>query len=176
MGRGNPPTRQAFAESQHLLIMGNSFEFSLSRRKDREGRKRHSLILQPLSLKFVPETITPVSNKRFSVQTSKSQTFPRPETRDPKHATSTTDCYRPNSTVRLSKRRSEVPKRKLKTLPREIYDCIFAHLEELHSCHGQACAPCYLRDLYNLSLTSRMWYKATAPLMSVMFLQGCICL
>lgn len=50
-------------------------------------------------------------------------------------------------------------------LPREVYDCIIAQLEQIHLGQDQACPSCYLRDLYNLSLTSRAWDKATTSKM-----------
>lgn len=46
-------------------------------------------------------------------------------------------------------------------LPPEIYECILEQLNVLHSNpSSQSCATCYLRDLYNLALTSRTWDRA----------------
>ncbi|KAF1841952.1 uncharacterized protein K460DRAFT_388761 [Cucurbitaria berberidis CBS 394.84] len=50
-------------------------------------------------------------------------------------------------------------------LPREVYDCIVAQLEQIHLDHDRACSSCYLKDLYSLSLTSRMWDKAATAQM-----------
>lgn len=45
-------------------------------------------------------------------------------------------------------------------LPREIYDCIIAQLEQVYLGQGQECPSCYLKDLHSLSLTSQSWYRA----------------
>ncbi|KAF2473485.1 uncharacterized protein BDR25DRAFT_341529 [Lindgomyces ingoldianus] len=52
------------------------------------------------------------------------------------------------------------PAHVFKKLPREVYDCILEQLECLHFGQNQACSSCYLKDLYNLSLTSRAWDRA----------------
>ncbi|KAF1836229.1 hypothetical protein BDW02DRAFT_494125 [Decorospora gaudefroyi] len=52
-----------------------------------------------------------------------------------------------------------------KDLPREVYDCIVAQLEQIHLGLDQACPSCYLRDLRSLSLTSRTWDKAASAAM-----------
>ncbi|KAH7088249.1 hypothetical protein FB567DRAFT_620591 [Paraphoma chrysanthemicola] len=46
-------------------------------------------------------------------------------------------------------------------LPKEVYECIVTQLDHIHLRHDHACPSCYLRDLYNLSLVSRTWDKAT---------------
>lgn len=55
--------------------------------------------------------------------------------------------------------------RYFETLPREVYDCILAQLERVHLSHNKACPSCYLRDLFNLSLTSRNWDKVASAQM-----------
>ncbi|KAF2644830.1 hypothetical protein P280DRAFT_391358 [Massarina eburnea CBS 473.64] len=55
----------------------------------------------------------------------------------------------------------QLPARIFKTLPREVYDCIVEQLEQVHLGQDQSCPSCYLRDMYNLSLTSRAWDRAT---------------
>lgn len=46
-------------------------------------------------------------------------------------------------------------------LPREVFACVMQQLEVLHFGKGaQNCTSCYLRDLYNIALTSRSWDKA----------------
>lgn len=67
-----------------------------------------------------------------------------------------------NSLPRRSKPPSAVqPSRASKGLPREAYACVLEQLEVLHFGKGsQSCTTCYLRDLYNLALTSRAWDKA----------------
>ncbi|KAK7565357.1 hypothetical protein IWX50DRAFT_653132 [Phyllosticta citricarpa] len=46
-------------------------------------------------------------------------------------------------------------------LSKEIYACIMRQLEILHFGKGaNSCTACYLRDLYSLSLSSRVWEKA----------------
>ncbi|KAF1365330.1 hypothetical protein EJ07DRAFT_75800, partial [Lizonia empirigonia] len=47
-----------------------------------------------------------------------------------------------------------------KRLPREVYECIVAQLDQVHLQDDQACQPCYLRDLHSLALTSRAWDRA----------------
>ncbi|KAF2028012.1 hypothetical protein EK21DRAFT_114216 [Setomelanomma holmii] len=56
-------------------------------------------------------------------------------------------------------------------LPKAVYECIIAQLEHIHLRHDHACASCYLRDLYNLSLVSRAWDKlTTTPMYSKVIL------
>ncbi|PSN66820.1 hypothetical protein BS50DRAFT_493135, partial [Corynespora cassiicola Philippines] len=59
-----------------------------------------------------------------------------------------------------------------KNLPREVYDCIVEQLEQLHFAQqNEACSSCYLKDLYNLALTSRAWDQAaTAQMYRKVFL------
>ncbi|KAL9114022.1 MAG: hypothetical protein Q9227_001793 [Pyrenula ochraceoflavens] len=48
-----------------------------------------------------------------------------------------------------------------KRLPNEIFDCIVAQLQVLHSDRlSPGCATCYMRDLNSLALTSRAWSPA----------------
>jgi hypothetical protein len=47
-----------------------------------------------------------------------------------------------------------------KTLPKEVYDCIVKQLGNLHFGENKSCPSCYLKDLYNLALTSRAWDRA----------------
>ncbi|KZF19749.1 hypothetical protein L228DRAFT_285686 [Xylona heveae TC161] len=48
-----------------------------------------------------------------------------------------------------------------KKLPPEVYERILAQLKVLHlGTSSSTCSTCYLRDLYSLSLTSRMWERA----------------
>ncbi|KAH8732588.1 hypothetical protein GQ44DRAFT_745751 [Phaeosphaeriaceae sp. PMI808] len=49
----------------------------------------------------------------------------------------------------------------LNRLPKEVYECIVAQLEQLHRHGNQACQSCYLNDLYSLSMVSRAWVKTT---------------
>ncbi|KAL1389670.1 hypothetical protein HDK64DRAFT_336722 [Phyllosticta capitalensis] len=47
-------------------------------------------------------------------------------------------------------------------LSKEIYACIMRQLEVLHFGKGaNSCTACYLRDLHSVSLTSRVWDKAS---------------
>jgi hypothetical protein len=55
----------------------------------------------------------------------------------------------------------QIPTKIFKTLPKEVYSCIIAHLEQIHLHREQACPACYLKDLHSLSLVSRAWDKAT---------------
>lgn len=73
--------------------------------------------------------------------------------------------HKKNSTWRRSKAPYEFPAHIFKRLPKEVYDCIVAQLEQIHIGHDQASSSCYLNDLYNLSLTSRMWDKTTTAQM-----------
>lgn len=60
-----------------------------------------------------------------------------------------------------SKTKSVMQPRIFQMLPREVYACILQQLEVLHfGTDAQSCTTCYLRDLYNLALTSRAWDKA----------------
>lgn len=62
---------------------------------------------------------------------------------------------------RHSKAPSIMQPRIFQMLPREVFDCVLQQLEVLHFGKGaQSCTTCYLRDLYNLALTSRKWDKA----------------
>ena len=47
-----------------------------------------------------------------------------------------------------------------KRLPREVYDCVIEKLEQLHLDQDASCASCFMKDLYSLSLTSRVWDRA----------------
>ncbi|KAF2788635.1 hypothetical protein K505DRAFT_341931 [Melanomma pulvis-pyrius CBS 109.77] len=67
--------------------------------------------------------------------------------------------YKKNSAWRRSKPAYVFPAHIFKRLPREVYNCIVEQLAQLHFEQDQAC-PCYLKDLYNLSLTSRTWDRA----------------
>lgn len=55
----------------------------------------------------------------------------------------------------------QFPAQIFKNLPREVYDCILAQLEQIHLGQDQPCPNCYLADLANLSLVNRAWDKAT---------------
>lgn len=55
-----------------------------------------------------------------------------------------------------------------KKLPREVYDCIVQQLEHLHMNREQQSPGAYLRDLYNLTLTSRTWNRAARLQMYVL--------
>ncbi|KAF2633676.1 hypothetical protein BU25DRAFT_10778 [Macroventuria anomochaeta] len=68
--------------------------------------------------------------------------------------------YKRNSTWRRSGLQAEFPAHIFKTLPREVYNCIVAQLEQIHLQQDQACPSCYLHDLHSLSLTSRAWDRA----------------
>lgn len=68
--------------------------------------------------------------------------------------------YKRNSAWKRSAPETELPARAFKHLPREVYDCIVAQLEQIHLQKDQACPSCYLKDLYSLALTSRAWDKA----------------
>ncbi|KAF2133530.1 hypothetical protein P153DRAFT_282090 [Dothidotthia symphoricarpi CBS 119687] len=57
----------------------------------------------------------------------------------------------------------QFPAHTFQNLPREVYDCIIAQLEQIHLGQTQTCRSCYLKDLYGLSLTSRSWSKAATP-------------
>ncbi|KAF2085027.1 hypothetical protein K490DRAFT_68227 [Saccharata proteae CBS 121410] len=55
-----------------------------------------------------------------------------------------------------------LPPRVFQQLPREVYACILQQLEVVHFGKGApGCTTCYLKDLCNLSLTSRAFDKAT---------------
>ncbi|GME63294.1 hypothetical protein GTA08_BOTSDO05599 [Neofusicoccum parvum] len=65
------------------------------------------------------------------------------------------------SGLRHSKPPSIMQPRIFQALPREVYACVLQQLEVLHFGRGaQSCTTCYLRDLYNIALTSRSWDKA----------------
>lgn len=68
--------------------------------------------------------------------------------------------YKGNSTWRRSGPEVNYPAHVLKKLPKEVYSCIVAQLEQIHLQQDQTCPPCYLRDLHSLSLTSRAWDRA----------------
>lgn len=54
-----------------------------------------------------------------------------------------------------------LPAHIFKSLPREIYDCILQQLEQSYfESDIGACTTCYMKDLYNVALTSRAWKKA----------------
>ncbi|ORX99224.1 hypothetical protein BCR34DRAFT_606696 [Clohesyomyces aquaticus] len=65
-----------------------------------------------------------------------------------------------NSASQRSKPDSVFPAHVFKKLPREVYDCILAQLKQIHFGQNAACPSCYLRDLHNLTLTSRAWDRA----------------
>lgn len=67
---------------------------------------------------------------------------------------------RRSSTLARSRPLIVFPAHIFKTLPREIYDCILDHLKLLHFEDNESCPQCYLRDLCNISLTSRAWDQA----------------
>ncbi|CAO2647905.1 Nn.00g088270.m01.CDS01 [Neocucurbitaria sp. VM-36] len=73
--------------------------------------------------------------------------------------------HKKNSTWRRSKPSYQLPAHIFKILPKEVYDCIVVQLAQIHLGQDQACSSCYLKDLYNLSLTSRMWDKAATAQM-----------
>ncbi|KAF2872210.1 hypothetical protein BDV95DRAFT_38823 [Massariosphaeria phaeospora] len=69
--------------------------------------------------------------------------------------------HKRNSIRRRRKLDYPLPGHIFKRLPREVYDCVVEQLEQLHFGQDEACPSCYLKDLYNLSLTSRAWDRAT---------------
>lgn len=49
----------------------------------------------------------------------------------------------------------------IKRLPPEVFDCIMAQLQMVHSDRlSPSCATCYMRDLTSLALTSKAWSRA----------------
>lgn len=68
--------------------------------------------------------------------------------------------HKRNSVWRRTKSEYQFPQHTFKKLPREVYDCVVAQLEQLHFAQDQPCPSCYLKDLFNLSLTSRAWDRA----------------
>ncbi|OAL49527.1 hypothetical protein IQ07DRAFT_58808 [Pyrenochaeta sp. DS3sAY3a] len=74
--------------------------------------------------------------------------------------------HKRNSTWKRSNPTRHVPANVFRDLPREVYDCILAQIEQLHlKDDDRACSSCYLNDLYSLSLTSRTWDKAARSVM-----------
>ena len=70
-------------------------------------------------------------------------------------------------------RSTQPPPPVFKRLPLEIYECILQQLKVVHSeQYIQSCATCYLRDLYNLALTSRMWDRAVRVQLLVIHCHG----
>lgn len=61
---------------------------------------------------------------------------------------------------RRSIQRKRIPARLFQTMPREIYDCILAHIRILDLKGDRACSSCYLRDMVSLSLVSKAWNRA----------------
>jgi hypothetical protein len=64
-----------------------------------------------------------------------------------------------------SLRRSKVaepraPTKIFNSLPKEVYGCIVAQLEQIRLNEDQACPSCHLKDLYSMSLVSRAWDRA----------------
>lgn len=63
--------------------------------------------------------------------------------------------------VQQRSRSTQPPPPVFKRLPAAIYECILQQLKIIHSeRYIQSCSACYLRDLYNLALTSRAWDRA----------------
>ncbi|KAF2687225.1 hypothetical protein K458DRAFT_386050 [Lentithecium fluviatile CBS 122367] len=68
--------------------------------------------------------------------------------------------YKRHSVWKRTTKEYVYPPQTFKKLPREVYDCVVEHLEQLHLGQDQSCSSCYLKDLYHLSLTSRAWDRA----------------
>lgn len=100
----------------------------------------------------------------------------RPQDHDVPHLTKTpweVERYKRNSARRRPGPEKELPARIFKSLPREVYDCIVAQLEEIHLRQDQACPSCYLKDLHSLSLTTRAWDRtATLQMYGKVYLIG----
>lgn len=58
--------------------------------------------------------------------------------------------------------RPSIVQQRFKKLPAAVQNCILEQLKVVHmDSTSTTCAKCHVRDLYNLSLTSRTWDKAT---------------
>ncbi|KAH7380099.1 hypothetical protein BKA66DRAFT_560279 [Pyrenochaeta sp. MPI-SDFR-AT-0127] len=68
--------------------------------------------------------------------------------------------HKKNPAWRRSKLSYQLPEHVFRKLPREVYDCVLAQLEQIHLSQSEPCALCHLKDLYNLSLTNRAWDRA----------------
>ena len=111
---------------------------------------------RPLSISHSRASVTGWSN------------YWKPQVDDVPHLTRTpweVERYKKNSTWRRSGPDKEFPSHLFRNLPRELYECIVSHLEQIYLQHEQACPSCYLRDLCSLSLTSRAWDRVAIPQM-----------
>lgn len=111
--------------------------------------------------KATPKRANSIASSRASVPSWSA--YWKPQNDDIPHPTKTpweAERYKRNSTWRRSGPEREFPARFFQTLPREIYDCVAVQLEALHLQQDGACLACYLKDLYNLALTSRAWDRA----------------
>ncbi|KAH6616558.1 hypothetical protein C7974DRAFT_47172 [Boeremia exigua] len=108
-----------------------------------------------------------VSNGAASVASSKASAPGRtgswqPQQYDIPRLTKTPweiERHRRNTTWKRAGPDKKLPAFVFKNLPRGVFDCIVAQLEEIHL-QKQPCVSCYLKDLHSLSLTSRAWDRA----------------
>ncbi|KAL5120699.1 hypothetical protein ACEQ8H_001448 [Pleosporales sp. CAS-2024a] len=84
---------------------------------------------------------------------------------EPQHPIKTPREHEKHKKSRSKGSRSRCAKKTFQDLPKEVYACIIAQVELLHSHQDQACPACYSRDLHSLSLVNRAWDRATiAPM------------
>ena len=129
---------------------------------------------------FRPQRMSlPSTKSAMSLDAEEYYFMPRPETRRSSVSSyaslgSSTSIYsnahtnatsmgsrRSSFTTQQKMRSTQAPQPVVKRLPQEIYACIIQQLRVVHSeQYIQSCATCYMRDLYNLALTSRAWDRA----------------
>lgn len=116
----------------------------------------------------VSATVPAKVRRPVSAKPQDTPTYQPYPTCDVPHLTKTPwelERHKKASTWKRSTPTQHFPANVFKKLPREIYNCILAQLEHLHLRDDQACLPCYLKDLYSLSRTSRAWDKAARSIM-----------
>ncbi|KAG9379789.1 hypothetical protein A1F94_010145 [Pyrenophora tritici-repentis] len=106
----------------------------------------------PVSVKSFPDSRSEHIDSIVALPTKKSWENERPR-RGSIWRKRTTSTSNSNSSSRSSVKIAN-------SLPREVYDCIVAQLEQIHMDNDQACPSCYLRDLNSLARTNRVWHKA----------------
>ena len=101
--------------------------------------------------KFVPIRANSIASSKTSVPTWSG--YWKPQDHEVPRLTKTpweVERYKRKSTWRRSSPETRLPAGMFKKIPREVYDCIVAQLEQIHLQKDQACPSCYLKDLHSL--------------------------
>ncbi|KAJ5774499.1 hypothetical protein N7457_009395 [Penicillium paradoxum] len=114
-------------------------------------------LYNPISEDHVDYSIQPTASRTSSISSYRSNytASTAPTTYSP---SSPSSSYCQGDSVNSLPKFTEPIQRRV---PREVYEVIIHHLEELHKGqHQTGCTTCFQRDLHALSLTCRSWEKA----------------